>query len=143
MIAFEKINANSGVAILVPTLVQAINHFNTAIADRNALIEEIRTSRPHNDQKLAQFYFGLPDAQGNIDDRYGSAINALSRYIDDCLFFSKTIADDLASHGRELQDQFKHKFPSEKVDVTSFGVAEIYREFLPPPSSYPGWDKLS
>lgn len=142
-IVFEKLNASTRATILVPTLLQAINHFNSAIADRNALIEEIRTSRPHDDQQLAEFYFGLRDAQGNTDNRYGSVIDALSSYIDDSLFFSKTIADDLGSHGRLVKEQLKRRFPNEMIEATTFGIAESYREFLPSPSNYPGWEKLS
>jgi hypothetical protein len=141
-IVFERIDASSLPTILVPTLLQAINHYNSSIAYRNRLIEEIRTAGPRNIRTLAHLYFGLPDDNGNTDNRYGSLIYAISSYTDDCLFFSKMIADELGAYGKSLQTEFNKTFRNEAAKVASFAIAKTHLELMPKPADYPGWDRI-
>ena len=97
----------------------------------------------HSQAQLLQFYFGVPDQRGMVDNRYGGTVEAIYRYADDCIFLSKSIADDLSMHGKNLKVRFEKQFRGHAPFVGSLKVEKKeYREFLPDQKEYLSWDGL-
>lgn len=78
-----------------------------------------------------------------VDNRYGSAITAISRYTDDCIFFSKSVADDLSMHGKNLKSRFDRAFSCHAPSIGSLKVEKAeYAQLLPDLKEFPSWDGL-
>lgn len=139
-IIVERITNRRRSVMFSATLSQIMHYLNGAITERNALIEEFRKGSPHSQLDLFKFYFALPDQSGNTDDRYGSIVNAIFRYTDDCIFFSQEIADDLSAHGKKVEKSFESKFGLKAASVGRLIVKEEQRELLPNTNEYSSWD---
>lgn len=117
---------------------------NSVIAERNRLIEEFRANRPHGDNaQLLQFYFGVRDQHGNIDNRFANSIEQLYRCTDDCIAFAKMLIGDLGTHGGWLKKRFDKLFRTKApmIDKPLFDKAE-QRVLLPDPNQYADWDTM-
>lgn len=139
-IIIERISNRRRSVIFSSILSQIMHSLNGAIVERNMLIEEFRKGGPHSQSELFKFYFALPDHGGNTDDRYGSIVNAIFRYTDDCIFFSQGIADDLGAHGKKIEKSFESKFGLKAASVGRLIVKEEQRELLPNANEYSSWD---
>jgi hypothetical protein len=139
-IIIDRLTERRRAVIFASSLTQIIHALNGATTERNELIEEFRKSGPHTQEKLFQFYFSLPDQQGNVDNRYDSIVTAISRYTDDVIFFSKSIADDLSAHGRALGNNFESKFRTKAPSVGKLKVKDGQLGLLPDPKEYSSWD---
>lgn len=84
-------------------LIGAIDSLEKSIAYRNALIVDLQKSGPYDPKALLEIYLGLPDAGGTIDERISSSIYAISTYTDDCIFFAKTLGEDLHEYGTRIR----------------------------------------
>lgn len=139
-IIIERVT-NRRAVIFSSMLSQLVQSLNEALVVRNQLSEEFRASLPHSQIQLLQFYFGIPDHHGMIDNRYGGSIEAIYRYTDDCIFFSKSVADELSMHGKSLRGRFKKRF---RGDVPTVGTLKIENKehaiLLPDPKEYSSWD---
>ena len=143
-LVFEKLTSKRRIIIFASMLSQTVHSLNGALAERTRLIEEFRQSGPHSQAQLFQFYFALPDQRGTVDDRYGSIITAIHRYTDDCIYFSKSIADELSVSGKTLDRLFKKKFQSEAPSVGVMKIEkEEYLKLFPDAKEYSSWDGLA
>jgi hypothetical protein len=143
-LVFEKLTSKRRTIVFASMLSQTVHLLNDAFAERTRLIEEFRQSGPHSQAQLFQFYFALPDQQGTIDDRYGTILTAIHRYADDCIYFSKSIADDLSASGKTLERLFEKKFRSKAPSVGVMKIEkEEYLNLLPDAREYSSWDGLA
>jgi hypothetical protein len=106
---FEKISIRGRPLAAVVTLVGAIDGLGQAIKYRNELVTEFREG-PRPEPKVgAERYFGLRTADGAIDERFCVNIQAISNQTDDCIFFSRLLAEDLLRYGRKLRRRHARK----------------------------------
>jgi hypothetical protein len=139
-IIFDKLTNRRRAVMFATALAQAVHSLNDAIDDRNRLIDEYRTTGPHSQSKLFQFYFSIPDRAGTVDDRFGSAIRAINSYLDDCIFFAKSIADDLSAHGKKLESAFQKRYGEKAPSVGVLAIEnEQFRRLLPDAKDYASW----
>jgi hypothetical protein len=59
---------------------------------------------------LALKYYGLQNSKGVIDEKFHTNIEALRKQTDDCIFFSKMLADDLFEYESRLRRHYKWRF---------------------------------
>ncbi len=142
-ILFDKLPGRRRAMIFSSLLAQSIESLNSSLAERSRLVEEFRNSGPHSQAELFHFYFGLADANGVVDNRYGGIVAAIYHYLDDCIFFSKGIADDLSDYGKTLHASFNKKFKEKLGPVGELKIEkEEYRKLLPDEGEYASWDDL-
>jgi len=124
-------------------LTKEISSATAAFVERNRLIEEFRTSGPHSQTELFRFYFAVRDQAGNIDNRYNSIVTAVYRYADDCIFFGKSLADELTVHGKTIAGLFGKKFNEQIGSVGELKITKKeYQEIMPDTREYASWDDL-
>jgi hypothetical protein len=142
---FDKLSSRAGrPVVLAPMLAQVVKTTNDIITERNRLIEEFRTNRrPGDNEQLLSFYFGMRDAHGNIDNRFGTAIDSLYRHTDDCIAFAHILIKDLGAHGDELKKRFDARFrpKAPMIHKPLFNKAEE-RGLMPDWSQYLDWESM-
>jgi hypothetical protein len=92
---FEKTLVRGRAIAALVCLVGAIDGLGLSIKARNEMVENRRTAQ-RNDQERLEFCLGLPSATGVIDERFPTNIAAITAQTDNCIFFAKTLATDLA-----------------------------------------------
>lgn len=97
---FEKISLTGRALLTFSTLTQAIGGLNQCVEMRNAIVSDLSARSPVPQKDLIVRYFGLPDGQGHVDERYKNCMDGMASNTDDCIFFSKTLMEDLVRHGK-------------------------------------------
>ena len=137
---FEKTSVRGRAVAAAVDLVGVIDGLNIAVRTRNELVSEIQRQSPWPALQLAERYFGLRTADGVIDDRIQTNIAALFAQTDDCIFFSKILADDLFKYGTRLRRRNSWKFrlgvPKEVPEDWTFAQRE---KLLPDEAQYANW----
>jgi hypothetical protein len=100
---FEKTLARGRALAALVTLVGAIDTLDSAIKERNEMVENRRTTANWNDKERLEFFLGLRSATGIIDERFPTNIAAIVTQTDDCIFYAKTLATDLARYANNLR----------------------------------------
>lgn len=139
-LVFEKITLQGRphqLALQIPTVWHSLTE---AIIYRNQLISEFRTTYGFGGIPY-QVYFGLPDEGGHIDARYSTLLEAIYQQTDDCIWFAKTLSEDLQQHGEIVHKAFVSRFgrrSAPRVTTAHFAQAEE-RGLLPPGENYKDW----
>jgi hypothetical protein len=108
--AFEKCTVGAKALAAVVALTGVIDSLKNSIDFRNDLISEFRQRRTAmTELDRIQFYVGASKA-GEVDSRFVTNIQALSRYRDDCIFFSMLLADELMHYCNSLRSRNRLKF---------------------------------
>lgn len=137
---FEKISISGRALAAAVDLVGAIDGLGKSISNRNDLISEVRKDNPHEANMLAERYFGLRNVNGVTDERFRMTVEAIYNQTDDCIFFSRILADDLLKYGSRLRKKnaWKYRLGVPKLKPANWGIAE--RDGLLPPSElYASW----
>jgi hypothetical protein len=89
-----------------------------SIKYRNDLIAEVHKESPVQADLLMERYFGLRNANGVTDERIKASVEAIYNQTDDCIFFSRILADDLLTCGNRLRQKnaWKYRFGGPKVE---------------------------
>jgi len=134
---FEKMTLNSRGQAAVLTLSGSIDTLREAVAFRNKLVDEFRTSPGGAD---ARTYLGTPDERGVFDGRYSSTVEAIYSKTDDCIAFSGFALEDiyerykrLHARGRQLRLPVGPMAPP--VDWAKAEGAGL----IPPADQYKSW----
>ena len=107
-LVFDKISLFGRSLALMTTLSETAAWLTNANAKRNELVEQIR--RLSNASGVAQLYFGAPSAAGVANPEYPDAIRAVSTHTDELIYFSSTLASDLAAHAQQLREAWATEF---------------------------------
>lgn len=137
---FEKISVRGRAPIAAVDLVGAIDGLQQSITLRNELILEYRTDQRASHTERAMRYFGFRNEQGVVDDRYASTVDAIYAQTDDCIFFARTLADDLYTYGVKLRKKsaWKDRWRIPKLTQLDWSKAEE-NSLMPPPQQYKDW----
>jgi hypothetical protein len=130
----DRITPDGRALILLTPLIQCIEGFADAVAQRNAWINEVKNMPENTDPLKASFYFGTPYATGRVDDRYPNFMKAIKSYTDDCIAFSILLAESLKKYGDRLAAQYGRDAP--KIAKPDFGKAG---DLLPDMRCYSDW----
>ena len=128
---FDKISMFGRALALMTTLSETAGWLTNANAKRNELIDQIR--RLPNATGVAQLYFGAPSSTGVASQDYPEAIAAVSSHTDELIFFSATLANDLAAHALQLRAEWVREFGRKHVpDVTAVDFTAARQNGLMP-----------
>jgi hypothetical protein len=95
---------------------------------------------PHQADLLAEQYFGFRNANGVAGERFLVSIEAIYNQTDDCIFFSRILADDLLTYGNGLRRKNAWKY---SLGVPKLKGADWVKSdkdgLLPSKDSYSSW----
>lgn len=97
------------------------------LAQRNEVLEEMRTLPPDRRLDAVALYLGIPRADGNTDGRHVEIMKELPRVVDDALGFSRVLAEHMAERATTVASQFGKKAP--KVRPADFSRADALGVF--------------
>ena len=119
-------------------LVSAIDALEKSIHYRNELIDDIR-KQTLDQQQLLNLYLGLR-SKNVYDERFGHNIDALSLQVDDCIMFSRILADGLCEYGENRRKQFswRYRLGSPKIKKMDWTIA-MNEGLMPPEEAYAYW----
>jgi len=139
-LVFEKISIRGRGLVAAVEVISCIDTLEKSINYRNELIAEFK-KEPMSDRQKMERYFGLlvPGIE-IVDERFASIVPALYNQIDDCIFFSLILADDLFEHGTSLRKRFawRYRLPVPKLVRDDWTPAET-RGLIPNRNRYANW----
>jgi hypothetical protein len=137
---FEKISIRGRALVAAVEVVSCIDALEKSIAYRNALVAEFQDQSGLAERQRMDRHFGLPSPTGAVDERFASNITALYNQIDDCIFFSRVLADDLFQYGSVLRKRFawRYRLGAPKPVPDDWTIAE-QNGLLPANGKYANW----
>lgn len=118
---------------MTTTLILCIDNLRSTLETRNDFIDKMREVNLAHNLRAAK-YFGFRDQFGNIDLTYAHCIKAISDHMNDSIFFSIQLADDLWQHGQTLTKRFGRSAPTiHKMDF------EKSNKLMPDAKEYQQW----
>jgi hypothetical protein len=137
---FEKISIRGRALAAAVDLVGAIDGLDKTIAYRNDPIAEIRKESPLQPEILAERYFGLRNTAGVTDERFKAIIEAIYNQTNDCIFFSRILADDLLGYGNRLRrkNAWKYRLGIPRLKGADWSIAQK-EGLLPSDKDYASW----
>jgi hypothetical protein len=137
---FEKISIRGRALAAAVDLIGAIDGLEKSIKYRNELIADIHKESPHQADLLAEQYFGFRNANGVADERFLVSIEAIYNQTDDCIFFSRILADDLLTYGNGLRRKNAWKYSLGVPKLKGADWAKSDKDgLLPSKDSYSSW----
>jgi hypothetical protein len=139
-LVFERISIRGRALVAAVDLVGAIDALAKSIGQRNELISAIQHQTEITQQELMYRYFGLMSPTGAVDERFASNIIALYAQTDDCIFFSRILAQDLFQHAGALHRRFawRYRLGLPKPVQEDWAIAEA-RGLMPAREKYASW----
>jgi len=139
-IFLERVGVRGRALAAAIQLFGAIDGLEKSMLYRNQLIAELREMRPLSPEELAAFYLGLRIHEGIVDERFRMSVEAIARQTDDCIFFSRIVAEDLDKYGRKLLrgQAWRLRFGLPKTSEIDWKVAED-RGLFPSTDKFRDW----
>jgi hypothetical protein len=122
-------------------LISVVDALDQSIKNRTDLISEFYKDTTSTRMDLALKYYGLQNTRGVTDEKFYSNAEALYKQTDDCIFFSKVLADDLFEYERRLcrRSMWRgFRLPVPKLVREKWNFPET-RRLLPNESNYVDW----
>lgn len=140
-LTYEKLSVSTRPLALVATLAGALSSLADTMANRNSLIASFKQLSPQaRDAALPALYFGRPYGDGHISTEYLDTMTGLQNLIDDVIFFSYLLCQDLVTHGNKVLDKFQSQF---KGIIEQINAIELSPEktagLIPPYEQYSEW----
>ena len=128
---FDRISMFGRSLALMTTLSETASWLTNANAKRNELVERLR--RLPDATGVAQLYFGAPSSTGVANPEYPDAVAAVATHTDELIFFSATLANDLAAHAQQLRADWIREFGRRNVpEVTAVDFTAARQNGLMP-----------
>ncbi|WP_339630703.1 hypothetical protein [uncultured Sneathiella sp.] len=136
-IIYGKIAAPTRVAAMYSALNHATNSIKELFERRHQIIYEWKSNKNITEKEKLEVYLGLVQENRTVDERYSNIMDEISKSLDDCIFYSFTIAKDLNEYGCKLAEMYGKntsivvgvKLPDELVD----------KDLMPDEDNYRGW----
>lgn len=138
-LVFQKLSTIGRPLALVSVLEQSLVGVRDAVAKREDLVQRFATG-VIPEHLTAHFYFGLQLPNGHVSQEHADLVENIHSYIDDIVFFSALLCDDLMQHGEKLHSTFARRFGkgAPKVSKVDFSGPRI-SGLIPPESQYNDW----
>lgn len=108
-IVFEKCSLGHRGLAAVVSVKDATDDLKFSIDFRNDLIADFKKQLPATEQEKIAFYVGAYTNDA-VDLRFGHNLDALSHQVDDCIFFSMLLADELLAREKKLYARYRWKY---------------------------------
>jgi len=137
---YQKMNLNGRPVSATAQIDNTIASLESAIETRDSVIQMIRRS-PEMDQAIkANLYFGFPLTDGSLSTEYADALEGISTYVDDVIFFSKLLCEDLYEHGQKIRKRLKDQYREEPPEVNKVDLADAEEKgLMPDEEQYANW----
>jgi len=137
-LVFNEISAHGKALSAVSFLQGAYAGLKEVLSHREKLIAKFH-SKEISEKEFPYYYFGIKMPTGHINQEYPDLIDAIHSYINDVIFFSVAICEDLAAHGNQLRSV--HKKLIKKVAEVHAPDFSGPKEsgLIPPDSEYSSW----
>ncbi|MGO4683551.1 hypothetical protein [Hyphomicrobium sp. 2TAF46] len=136
-IVFERITITGRGIQLASMLMLQVEELKISCSRRNELIAGFREL---SKQQVIERYFGFRDADGNTDENYPNAVEAMYFENDCAMFFSWLLCRDLSRHSKSIARSLR-RWPWQKiknVHYASFAPAEE-KGLMPPFEGFNDW----
>ena len=136
---FNKTSNHGRPLALVAVLEQSLAGLVDQIAKRDQIIANFSSGAvPSN--VLPHHYFGLPLEDASTNRVFPDVVKGLREYVDDVVFFSKLLCEDLVAHGEGVKAASRRLFGKEAPHVNrpDFGTPRK-NGLLPSDSNYQQW----
>ncbi|MBB3381549.1 MULTISPECIES: hypothetical protein [unclassified Rhizobium] len=138
-LVFEKIAMQGRGLAAFNALVGAVHNLNAAIDFREALLIDFKRQNLPSDQSIP-FYLGDRNSVGHSDTRYPDSVKAINLYASDCIFFAKTLAEDLSRHGAAVRKKHSSWFRDSLPKLSEMDLSPMLKAgLLPPDKDYENW----
>lgn len=139
---YKNMNLNGRPVSSTAQIDNKIASLESAIETRDSVIQMIRMSPEMSEAEKASLYFGFPLPDGSLSTEYADALKGISTYVDDIIFFSKLLCDDLAEHGQKTRERFKKLFREEPTEVNKVDLSPAEEMgLMPDEGQYADWLK--
>jgi hypothetical protein len=140
-LVFNKISAFGRVLSIFSELDQSIVMLNDSILNRDKMIHNFSNGNIPSNQ-LSNYYFGIPLSTGKAHNEYPNLVEAIHSYLNNVVFFSHLLCEDLLIHGEHLRSSYKKQFGKCAPDLNSLDFSEAKASgLIPPESEYTDWLK--
>jgi len=139
---FDKIRIQGRPLAAAITLIGVIDSFEKQCNIRSDLVAKFEATKFNSEKEKIDLYLGLQNSKGLTDERFKSNIEALVAQADDCIFFSRILAEDLEAYGNKLlkQNGWKYRLGISEIIPADWSDAEK-EGLIPPRDQYAGWLK--
>jgi hypothetical protein len=139
--ALEGAGVAGRAAHTVAQIAQSVNDLHKLMEHRNSLLVKFKVWREANDPDLVARYMGFPLHGGDTDTEYPDTLEGIARTVDDLIFFSKSLCQDLRVHALAKQNIFKLSNLKDPPAVSDVDFAKAKAGgLLPKDSNYPDWE---
>jgi hypothetical protein len=123
---FEKISIQGRALVVMADLVAVIDSLDKSFKFRNDLIEKYEKTNFSSDKEKIETYLGRQTSNRTIDDRFRGNMEHMRTQIDNCIFFSRILADDLLEYGTKLRNRnkWKYRLGIRKLERADWSIAE-------------------
>jgi hypothetical protein len=140
---FDKINVGGRGLVTAIELISAIDAITKAIEYRNQLCAEFLNKPPQNQREIVERYFGIPSAaRSAVDERFVMSVNALYNQTDDCIFYSRSLAEELFAYNlrrwRRYRWRYRLRLPKPAPEDWSLAIS---RGLMPHSERYASWER--
>jgi hypothetical protein len=138
-LVFYEISAYGRALGLVSALDQSILRLRRAISKRNELIQQFKDRGGSRASDFPARYFGMP-ISGFTDREYSDVADAIRSYLDDIVFFSSRLCEDLVLHGNEVRERFVKPGAKDVPNVTNVDFSQARADgLIPTDAQYQDW----
>ena len=117
-VVFSQLSNTGRILNLVASLDGAIESLNTAISQRNELIELFKAEKLPPTANLPAMYLSLPYGDGHVNQQYADLVKGIASYADDSIFMSHLLCLDLVEYGKEVSDEYVKTLGGSPLKVT-------------------------
>lgn len=139
-LVLSSVQVSSKVINLFTSLEDYLNQLNNAIDYRHRLIQDIREGKLPQGAGPEHIYLGIPFGNGHSSVEYGATLDAMRQYVDNVIFYSATLAQELFDRGKVLQEEYRKRFSDPAPDVSSIDLSIAKERGLwPSEEKYADW----
>jgi hypothetical protein len=135
-LVFERLSAPARALSALSSLDQVLDALKDLIVRRETIA---RSFQQMDEKEALARYFGTPLEGGSVDHQYPDALLGIERYVDDAIFFSMILCEDLIRHARKQTAELRSGVGI-RQEVLDVSFEEPTRKGLvPEKSKYGGW----
>ncbi|WP_157889107.1 hypothetical protein [Herminiimonas arsenitoxidans] len=124
------------------TLCGVNSTLNGVIERRNILIEEFKKLGGFNTEKFFHTYFGTHDTKSSQDSKYSDLMHTIENEIDDGIFFSMLVSEELELSGKKALRELKENYGIKDINLIKFDMSAIRGlDLIPNDDLYKDWLK--
>ncbi|MGM0987773.1 MAG: hypothetical protein ACQEXI_12425 [Pseudomonadota bacterium] len=137
-LVFNDISSHGRALSAVSFLEGAYDGLKEVLTRRESMILKFQDGTI-GERETPHVYFGIQMHSGHINQEYSDLVEAMHSYINDVIFFSSKLCEDLAAYGNQLRKNNKRLAKNApKVNAPDFSTPRGL-ELIPPDSDYSSW----